>query len=103
MLVLVVNAAPPLPCHDLFSPSLLFFFSWNFGSLMETLPRSLVPTLRSHPPLYGHSAKIALIDNASLVAYPQNTPSLLRGAVGLITVPSMTPPPFPPFDVGDVF
>ncbi len=103
MLVLVVAAAPPLPCHDLFSPSFLFFSSRNFGSSMETLPRSLVSTLRLYPPSYGHLAKIPLIDSMSLVVYPQNVPSLLRGAVGLTTVPSMTPLPFSPFDVEDVF
>ncbi len=71
---------------------------WKLGLRAQGISNS-----NSNVDLYGHLAKIALIDNASLVAYPQNVPSLLRGVVGLTTVPSMRPPPFPPFDVGDVF
>jgi hypothetical protein len=92
MLVLIVAAVPPL-----------FFSSWNFGLLMETSPHLLVPTFKSYRPSYGHSTKIALIDDRSLVTYSQNVPSSLRGAVRLTTIPSMTPPPFPPFNVGDFF
>jgi hypothetical protein len=103
MLVPVVAATPPLLCYDLFSPSFLFFSSQNFGSSMETSPRLLIPTLRLYPLSYGHLAKIALINDASLVTYPQNVLSSLRGVVGLTNRPLHDATALPPLQLRERF